>query len=145
MLRLLDVLVEALIVQLPLNIKQENGGEPPMQTLRKLVQSLHAHEQRSLLASTLRILSRNYLSSSAASWDLSVLGSTPKGVTGSAALIRDLISGHEPLSEALVEHLNKPEASPLTGSAGLRRAVLAALSSDEGNKCPFAATRDISY
>jgi hypothetical protein len=121
-----DILVEQLLQQLPLK------EDTLMRHLKKLVQTLHAHEQRSLLGSVLRVASQKFLHPTSQSWVLSELSRTPPDVAGTAALLQDFLSGNDGLTESLVELLTKPEASPLTTSQGLRRAVLAMLSLDNG-------------
>jgi hypothetical protein len=103
-----------------------------MHCLKKLVQTLHAHEQRSFLGSILRVLSQKYLRPTSHSWALSRLSITPSDVAGIAALLQDFLSGSDALTEFLVELVIKPESSPLIASEGLRRAVLAVLSLDDG-------------
>jgi hypothetical protein len=104
-----------------------------MKDFKQLVHQLHTHEQRKFLISVLRIISMRFLNSTPNAWDISSLDRVPLDVAGSSALLRQFLTGDEVLLQAVVELLSKPEASPLTGSEGLRRVVLAALSDDDGS------------
>jgi hypothetical protein len=121
-----DIFVDELLQQLPL--KRDNL----MQCLKKLVHALHAHEQRSFLGSIFRVLSQKYLHPSSQGWDITRLRKTPSDIAGAAALLHHFLAGDDGLTEYLVELLIKPESTPLVASEGLRRAVLAMLSFDDG-------------
>ncbi|KAF2436340.1 hypothetical protein EJ08DRAFT_691514 [Tothia fuscella] len=120
-----DCLVEELIIRLPITQLAED------KVLIKLVQQLHAHEQRSFLMSILRILTKIIDGYPSQAWDLSSLGKTPNHIASCAAFLRAVLSGIENSTVNVVELLTKPDISLLTGSGGLRRAVLVALSEDE--------------
>jgi hypothetical protein len=124
---LLDSLVEELLLQLPL--KQDVF----MRALKRLVQQLHAHEQRSFLSSVLRNMSKSFLKPPPEAWSLPALEKTPTNVAGSLALLRNFFADNDILLDAVVELMLKLETSPLGGSEGLRRAVLGALSFDDGS------------
>jgi telomere length regulation protein len=103
-----------------------------MQYLKRLIQTLHAHEQRSFLDSILRVVSQKYFSSSPQGWELIALSETPLDIAGAAGLLRDVIAGNDVLTEAFVHLITKSDMSPLVTSQSMRRAVLAVLSMDDG-------------
>ena len=121
-----DVLVEEMLSLLPLS------SPKLMNTLKRLIQNLHAYEQRSFLSAVLRYLSRSFLADNINDQDLSASKEPSPNIAGCAALIQELTCNDNILLEALSELCIKLEGNVLTGSHSLQRAVIAALANDEG-------------
>jgi hypothetical protein len=103
-----------------------------MTSLKRLVASLHAYEQRSFLKCILRSISKTSKPSVDQPWDLSALERTPFEIAGSAALLHGFITNNEILLDDLVELLTRLESSPLIGLETLQRVALASIATDEG-------------
>lgn len=127
MLTSADVFVDELLFRLVLEEKDY------MPALKKLVQSLHAYEQRSFLKSVLRSVSKISEVAGDQPWNLSAVGKSSPEITGSAAVLHSFISHNEVLLDYLVELLTNLESSPLIGPVTLQRVVLACIANDEGS------------
>ncbi|TID17367.1 Telomere length regulation protein [Venturia nashicola] len=103
-----DIFVDELLFALVLEEKDF------MPKLKKLVQSLHAYEQKSFLRSVLRSVSKI----------------SPK-IAGFAAVLHSFLSHNEILLGYLVELVTNLESSPLIGTDLVRRIVLACIATDE--------------
>lgn len=127
-LTLADVFVDELLFKLVL--EKDNS----MPVLKKLVQSLHAYEQRSFLKSMLRSISKILEASVDQPWNLSVLETTSSDIAGSTALLHEFLTNNEILLDDLVELLTKLESSPLIRPDTLQRVALASIANDEGSR-----------
>lgn len=123
-----DVFVDELLFRLAL---EERDSVP---CLTKLVQSLHAYEQRSFLKSILRSLSKIPGASTDQAWNMSALEKTSSDIAGSAAVLHEILNRNEILLDHLIELLTKLESSPLIGPDTMQRVALACIATDEGSR-----------
>lgn len=121
-----DVLVDELLFRLVLEEKDA------MPALKKLVQSLHAYEQRSFLKSILRSVSKMSEATVDQPWNLSALEKSSPEISGSAAVLHGFLSNNDILLDYLAELLTSLESSPLVGVDTLQRVALACISNDQG-------------
>lgn len=101
--------------------------------LQQLVISLHPHEQRKFLESALSYLTNRYLASGTTKETESHSKERSSKISGTAALLRHLISNNEGLKEDLVGWLAGNSGPAIGTSIAMKRASLAALAGDEGN------------
>ncbi|KAF2400397.1 hypothetical protein EJ06DRAFT_428657 [Trichodelitschia bisporula] len=116
------VIIEELLQALPLK------ADSLLPKFGKMIGSIPVYDQRSVLRLVLSALALHHLGIQPRETD--VLKTTPWDVTGSAALLRGIISDDATLLDALVACLTQLVPPATTQSVGLQRAALTALRDD---------------
>ncbi|QDS68262.1 hypothetical protein FKW77_010626 [Venturia effusa] len=119
-----DSLVDEMLFRLVL---EETGA---MSSFKQLIQSLHSYEQRSVLKSILRCVSKMSEVAKDDPWQWSVLETNAPEIAGSAAVLNGFLFDNEILLDYLVELLTRLESSPMIGPCTLQRVVLACIAND---------------
>lgn len=129
-----DQMVEALYSSLLVGLTSS------MANLRALVHPLHVHEQRTVLYSVIRIVSKRCLSANKSFHVLDTQASTNSAISGLAGLLGALTEDNPALKDALVDWLTDISGGAIAHSHDTHRAVIATMAPDQGM---FAGFRQI--
>lgn len=122
----LDQIVDVVFVR-PL-IEDANKGR----ACRPLLDSLSIHEQKTVLQSTLRILSKIETPSTQNMYSSTAADVTAKIVRGMAALLATVMGSQVQLREALADWLTSISGGSIGVDENTRRATIVVLAQDQG-------------
>ncbi|KZF26020.1 hypothetical protein L228DRAFT_279274 [Xylona heveae TC161] len=108
--------------------KDEKSSSPRFQTL---ISHLPQHQQRNILYTLCRIISRSIPHSAQNSISTSGQEGSKKSISGCAALITEIIAGNSHLCEDVIGYLIGLAGGGAGEPVGIRRVLISALSSDE--------------
>lgn len=124
--RYVDQIVEALYSSLIIRVTSS------MAKFRALVHRLHVHEQRTILYSMIRIVSKRCLSADKSSKVLNGQAPNNSTIGGLAGLLAALTQDKPALKDALVEWLTGISGGSIAHSHEMHRAAIAAVAPDQG-------------